>query len=130
MKLTINTLDDFLIVHVSGAVDINATGPLSDALVAGVCDGWKKLIVDLSEVSHVTHAGARGLIVAAKLLQTGRRGELRICGANEPTDALLRSFGFHHLLKCDPTLEMSILALSFSTGRTRSEAPSLWKNVA
>lgn len=118
MKLTKIMIDDFLIVEVDGIVDSNATGPLCDTLVEAVGDGWKKLIVNLAGVPYATHAGVRGLIVAARLLRTGR-GEMRVCGANAATGKMLRGLGFHHLLKCDPTVEYSILALSGSVIWTR-----------
>lgn len=110
MKLTKIMIDEFLIVEIDGVIDSNATGPLCDALVEAVGDGWKKLIVNLAGVPHATHAGVRGLIVAAKLLRNGR-GELRVCGANAATGKMLRDLGFHHLLKCDPTVEVSMLAM-------------------
>jgi len=121
MKISKIMIDDFLIVEIAGIVDSNATGPLCDALVESVSDGWKKLIVNLSGVGHVTHAGVRGLIVAAKLLRNGR-GEMRICGANAATEELLRGLGFRHLLKCDPTVEVSMLAMVSSSGDARPVA--------
>lgn len=116
MKITRTAIDDFLVFEIDGVIDRNAAGELSDTLVEAVQDGWKKLVVNLSGTSHATHAGVRGLIVAAKLMRYGR-GELRICGANAATGKLLRGLGFHHLLKCDPTVEHSILALSGSVAR-------------
>lgn len=113
MKLSRHAIDEFALVEVSGIVDSNAAGPLCGMLVECVGDGCKKLIVDLSGVTHVTHAGARGLIVAAKLLRSGG-GEMRVCTARPAAEEMLRGLGFHHLLKCDPTVEHSIIALSGS----------------
>ena len=110
MKITKHAVDEFLIVEISGILDSNSSGALFDALVEAVGDGWKKLIVDLSGVAFLTHAGVRGLIVAAKLLRNGR-GDMRICGVDRPGAAKLRSLGFYHLLKIDPTVEASMLAL-------------------
>lgn len=110
MKITKHAVDEFLIVEISGILDSNSSGALFDALVEAVGDGWKKLIVDLSDVAFLTHAGVRGLIVAAKLLRNGR-GDMRICGVDRPSTAKLRSLGFYHLLKIDPTIEASMLAM-------------------
>lgn len=121
MKISRTAIDDFLIVEIEGILDGNAAGPLSDTLVDAVSDGWKKLIVNLACVPHATHAGVRGLIVTAKLLKSGR-GEMRICGANAATEALLRGLGFHHLLKCDPTVEVSMLAMFASVDHGRPAA--------
>jgi hypothetical protein len=40
------------------------------------------------------------------------RGELRICGASKSVEAMLRGLGFNHLVRCDPTVEVSVIALS------------------
>mgnify|MGYP000527785501 CR=1 FL=1 len=110
MKLTRTKIDDYLIVEISGILDSSASGPLCDALVEAVNDGCRKLIVDLSGVGHLTHAGVRGLIVTAKLLRNSS-GAMRICRVNRAGVAKLRSLGFYHLLKIDPTVEASMLAL-------------------
>ena len=58
------------------------------------------MVVDLEGVSSMTRAGARGILVAAKMLQC-RGGEMRICGANEGVRRGLLNTGFRHLLAVD-----------------------------
>jgi len=70
MQLSFRTLDGAAIVSVAGIVDSRSAGQLYDALVACIDNGTAKLVVDLSGVHIMTHAGARGLVVAAKLMQT------------------------------------------------------------
>lgn len=114
MKIAVSTIDEFQIVEITGVVDRNAAGAVYDALVEAAGDGRRKLVVDLSGVRHMTRAGTRGFVVAAKLMRPGQ-GEMRICGASRATEALLRGLGHFHLLKCDPTIEMSILSLSYAS---------------
>lgn len=119
MELSFTPVDDILVVSISGAIDRHASGPLYDALVGRVRSGWTKMIVDLSDVDLLARSSVRGLVVAARLLM-GAGGELRICGANNSIAALLRGLGFNHLMRCDPTIEASIIALSAGAATTAS----------
>lgn len=110
MNISTAYLRGLLVVSVSGVVDRNATGRLSDALVDCVRKGSGMLIVDLSQVRLMTHAGARAFIVAAKLMESAG-GQMRMCGARIPVDIVLRGLGFNHLLKLDATLAASVEAL-------------------
>lgn len=106
------------IIELSGPMDSKNAGALFDALVVNAEPGSADLIVDLYGVTRATRAGVRGLIVAAKLRQvTGRR--TRICGAVAHVAALLKGFGYDHLLKLDPTRADAFAALmSESAERT------------
>lgn len=110
MKLSTRILDRVAIVSVAGAVNSRTAGQLYDGLVERTHEGSSNLIVDLSDVHVMTRAGARGLVVAAKLMQSAR-GDMRICGAQPSIEGFLHKLGFHHLLKCDPTLEASLARL-------------------
>lgn len=111
MEINTLTKSGFTVIRVFGDIDRNASGRLLDALVSATEDGSAKVILDLSGVRFATQAGIHGIIVAAKLLKTGR-GALRICGASLSVESLLRSLGFNHLLKFDPSLNVSITVLS------------------
>lgn len=111
MDINCVTRCGFTVVRVFGDLDRNASGRLLDTLIACAGDGSAKLIVDLSGVRFVTQAGVRGIIVVAKLLKTGR-GAMRICGASLSVESLLRSLGYNHLLKFDPSLNVAITILS------------------
>lgn len=126
MRLSIRTLDGVVIVSVAGTVDSHAAGDLYDALVRCIGEGSTKLIVDLSGVHIMTRAGARGVIVAAKLMSTGNT-EMRICSAPRAVEDFLQSLGFTHLLKCDPTLRSSLAHLSAGEVRdARTPAAAVW----
>ncbi|MGD1876258.1 MAG: STAS domain-containing protein [Kiloniellaceae bacterium] len=107
MQISYETIDGVAILGVTGAVDSHAAGQLSDALVQCISGGAKKMIVNLSGVHIMTRAGFRGLVVAAKLMETAQ-GEMRICGALRSVDDFLRRSGFTYLLTCDVTLQASL----------------------
>ncbi len=120
MKISVNSVRGVEVVSVSGVVDRRAAGTLSDTLVATVRNGSRALVVDLSEVTLLTHAGAPGLVVAAKLMETAR-GRMRVAGARPLVAMVLKDLGFNHLLRHDPTVAAAITALA---GETRSDAPA------
>lgn len=111
MKIIISRLDGATLVELSGVVGSTTSGHLYDTLTRLIGAGDSRLILDLSRVERLTRAGARGLIVAAKLMQT-RRGEMRICGAEADVEAALQDLGFRHLLRSDPDLGTALAALS------------------
>jgi anti-anti-sigma factor len=112
MTYAVSTVDELKIVEISGVVNSLTAGRVYDVLVAAAGDGETKLIVDMSGVHLITRAGIRGLVVAARLMKPGR-GAMRVCGGNRAVAALIRGLGLPHLLKCDPAIEMSVLALSY-----------------
>lgn len=109
MYSSYNELADIRIVRLEGIIDSSVAGQTYDLLVENSLEGGH-IIVDLSGVHEITRAGARGLIVAARLQQT-LRGDMRLCGATPAVDDFLKGLGFSHLLKCDSTIEESRRAL-------------------
>ena len=79
MNFTMYVSKGVLVVGPHGTLDSRSTGPLCDALVAAIREGWRHVAVDLSALDTLTRAGIRGLIVGAKLMQAAG-GELRLCG--------------------------------------------------
>lgn len=125
MEISITLFDEHPLVEISGAVDSKAAGSLYDALTDCVGKAGATLIVDLSHVSHLTHAGTRGLIVAAKLMKS-RRGEMLIRAAAPSTEAFLRSLGFDHLLTFEPVLEAAKARTRLSpSSEARKPRPTL-----
>lgn len=117
MEASIKAEHGFLVVEVAGAVDRAAAGELYDVLVNWAVDRDARMIVDLAGVPVLSHAGARGLVVAARLLRQAR-GDMRICGANDKVAAVLQSIGFDHLLKLEPTRAAAMAAMSFHAPKT------------
>lgn len=126
MKLSFRTLGGVQVVSVAGIADSRSAAALSDALVGALRDGALKLAVDLSGVHVMTHAGLRGMTVAARLAQAAG-GEVRLCNARPAIQDLLQGLGFNHLLKCDPTLALAVSRLAGErTGQgagTKAPAP-------
>jgi len=58
------------------------SGEVMDALVDLVQGEENKLLLNIKDVSFISSAGLRSILVAAKLLQNSD-GQMRICSANE-----------------------------------------------
>lgn len=111
MELSIAMVDDIAVVGIAGVVDGRAGGEILDALTGVLLDGTSRLIVDMSGVTQLSRAAIRGLVVAAKMA-AHRKGRMRICGATGQTATVLRGVGHGYLLKLDPVIEVSVLALA------------------
>lgn len=121
MEIAVTRFDGFQLVKLSGALDRNAAGPLYEAMVQCVGDGSAKTIVDLAGVDRLTPAGVGGLVVAAKLTQTGG-GALWLCNADTEVEAQLRSLGHNHLFSFDRSVE-AVIALLLA-GAEQDAAPT------
>ena len=117
---TETTPDGIVIASVAGTLDRRAAGPLCDALSDCVACGARALIVDLGEVTCLTRAGSRGLVVAARLLHTAG-GRMRICAAARPVETLIHELGYDHLLFCDADHATSVARLR--------DAPAAWPGL-
>lgn len=114
------------IVTFAGSIDRTASGTVYDLLLKSV--GWKgaKLAIDLSRVTRLTRAGARGLIVAAKLAsRTG--GEVRICGAKPMIFVFMRGLGFESFIKLDRSLDEGLALLGPDGGEAGADPAELEK---
>lgn len=99
MDLSFNGNKDTRIFAVCGVVDSASAGQLLDAIVAACLQAsGKTLIVDLGGVAHMTRAGLRGFVVAAKLAKC-RGGALHIRGARASVAGVLNDLGYNHLFR-------------------------------
>ena len=113
MNISIQLLDDIIVVTIGGVVDSSSAGQLYDALVAQVSADAQKIIVEFTDTVVLNRAGIRGLIVASKILRT-RRGQMRICGVQPQDEQFLNSVSFRHLLTIDRDRAASIFAMAES----------------
>ena len=90
------------IVDLDGRLDTSSSGDTGDELVRLVQEGRKKLLLNLEKVEYVSSAGLRAILVAAKLIQTGR-GEMRICRPNKAVREVMEVSGFDNLLRLHET---------------------------
>jgi anti-anti-sigma factor len=93
LEIAVEHLESIVVLHIAGPVDSNTAPQLQEPLlrVAEAPTGTVEL--DLAEVSYMSSAGLRVLVLAAKALQ--KRGErLRLVNVPLPIYKILNLAGF------------------------------------
>jgi len=97
MQITTNEVAGVTFVNLVGELKSTTSGEVMDALVGLVQNGENKLLLDIKEVSFISSAGLRSILVAAKLLKNSS-GQMNICNANESVKKVLETSGFTSLV--------------------------------
>ena len=103
-------IDGITLVDISGRVDSSVSGQVMDQLNGIVSSGVTKLVVNLKQVSYISSAGLRSILVAAKLVKSGN-GEMRLCQPNDLVRKTLEESGFSNLIRIDEHESQSVAAL-------------------
>lgn len=97
-------------VDMSGRLDSSVSGQVMDQLNEIVNAGAKKLVINLKQVSYISSAGLRSILVAAKLIKSSS-GEMRLCQPNDLVRRTLEESGFSNLIRVDDQESQSVAAL-------------------
>jgi anti-sigma B factor antagonist len=73
LEITLEHLESAVVLHATGRVDSNTAAQLQEPLLLAAAAPTGAVEVDLAEVSYISSAGLRVLLLAAKALQ--KRGE-------------------------------------------------------
>lgn len=93
LKVTLEHLESLVVLHVAGPVDSNTAPQLQEPLLRVAEAPTGAVELDLAEVSYMSSAGLRVLVLAAKALQ--KRGErLRLVNVPLPIYKILNLAGF------------------------------------
>jgi len=110
MNILQRQIDGITLVDISGRVDSSVSGQVMDQLNGIVSSGVTKLVVNLKQVSYISSAGLRSILVAAKLVKSGN-GEMRLCQPNDLVRKTLEESGFSNLIRIDEHESQSVAAL-------------------
>ena len=95
----------------SGRVDSSVADDVTAQLDRLVNAGATRLVVNLKEVSYISSAGLRSIIVAAKLTRS-LNGDMRLCEPNALVSKILDASGLVNLIKIDTHEAHSLAALA------------------
>jgi anti-anti-sigma factor len=98
MKIETRTVDDVLVVDMSGKLDSLASGEAGDRMVEIAQGESRWVLLNLEKLEFLTSAGVRAILRGAALLK-GRRGELKICNPRGGIRDVLKNSGFDSLIK-------------------------------
>lgn len=95
--MTINTemKDATATLHISGRLD-TTTAPELESTVAALPDGIKELILDMAEVTYISSAGLRVLLISQKKMN--KLGSMKLTGVCEAVMDVLEITGFADIL--------------------------------
>jgi anti-sigma B factor antagonist len=110
MKISKRQVDGITVVTLDGRLDSSTSGQVMDELCGFVNSGAVMLILNLRNLTYISSAGLRSILVAAKLAKT-LNGDMRLCEPNGLVSETLASSGFSNIIKLDSREEIFIEAL-------------------
>ena len=90
-----------LVVATQGRLDARTAGEFQGRLSASIDGGETRVLLDFSDLTNISGAGLRSLLVAAKRLQGGN-GQFAICGLTETVATAFKVSGFDAIIKIFP----------------------------
>jgi len=98
MKIGTRTIDNVLVIDMSGRLDSRSAGDAGDRIVHFAQGKDRRILLNLQHVEYVSSAGLRVILLGSKLLQENQ-GELKICCPGEAVARVLEMSGFHSLIR-------------------------------
>ena len=111
MKISKRQVDGITVVTLDGRLDSSTSGQVMDELCGFVNAGAIRMILNLRNLTYISSAGLRSILVAAKLTKS-LSGQMRMCEANDLISQVLENSGFSNLIKVDSQEEESVKALA------------------
>lgn len=93
LTITIEKETGFSIAHASGKIDATTSDDLEDALVDLLEQGEDNIILDMEDISYISSAGLRVLVVVTK--QVYDSGHFCLCNANDNVLEIIEMAGFN-----------------------------------
>ena len=97
MEITTTTISDVQVVAFTGKVDTNTAPEVEQAFLALLEAGHADLLANFENLSFISSAGLRVLLVTAKKAKA-KSGELRVCCMNETVKEIFDISGFATIL--------------------------------
>ena len=87
MEVTTHVFGEAVILSIDGDMDAATSPLLAQKVNALLAEGKAKLVVDLSNVLFMDSSGLATLVLVHKRTRSAR-GEIRVCGLQEPVQEL------------------------------------------
>jgi len=101
---------DMTVVRLSGRLDSSTSGDVMDQLNAVVEKMSTRIVLNLENVTFMSSAGLRSILVAAKLAQSSG-GQMRMCCPRPLVSEILINSGFSNIIHIDTSEEQAIASL-------------------
>jgi anti-anti-sigma factor len=110
MEITEDRTADVLILSLSGKLDATTAKTFEDKILAEIEAGDRRLMIDLSQLAHVSSAGLRVILIAAKRLRS-KDGKIALCSLQDHVQQVFDLSGFSSILSIYASREEGIKAL-------------------
>ncbi|MDE2792129.1 MAG: STAS domain-containing protein [Paracoccaceae bacterium] len=111
MEITTTTENGAVFAAVSGRVDGSNAKQFEDGLMAGVGEDSQALVLDLAELSYISSAGLRAILLTAKNLGK-RNSKFLICSLNPAVAEIFSISGFDRIITIMKTRDEARASLS------------------
>jgi anti-sigma B factor antagonist len=109
MEISTDSFDTVTAVTVKGRVDSTTADKLRDLLTEMVQAGSARLVVDLKEVTYISSAGFRTLLITARSVEQAK-GKLALCGIGGEVKRLFDIASFTELFTILPNRDDAVAA--------------------
>ena len=116
MEISVTPIDNVTAVAVKGRVDSLTADSLTTRLGELVRSGSYRLLIDLREVSYISSAGFRTLLVTARSVAQAS-GAMVLCGIAGEMQSLFELTGFSKLFTILPDRDDALASLRTANGR-------------
>ncbi len=97
-------MDEALVINVIGRIDgVNASQFSTDLDANAESHEGPCVVLDLSELTYISSAGLRSLLMFAKTLKEHHKA-FSLCALSDPIREIIETTGFHKLIDTHPTL--------------------------
>jgi len=110
MELDTTALDTVTAIAIKGRVDSTTADRLRDHLAEVIGAGSAHLVIDLKEVTYISSAGFRTLLIAARSVDRAK-GKLALCGIGGEVKRLFDIASFTELFAILPNRDDAVAAV-------------------
>jgi anti-sigma B factor antagonist len=111
MEIAAATFDTVTALTIKGRVDSTTADRLRDQLSELIQVGCARLVIDLQEVTYISSAGFRTLLITARSVENAK-GKLALCGIGGEVKRLFDIASFTELFTILPNREDAVAAAS------------------
>ncbi|WP_127582956.1 STAS domain-containing protein [Paenibacillus koleovorans] len=104
MEIGVSKQPNCTIISLNGRLDGTTFNQVETALLEQIAHGELKLVLDCSQLSYISSAGLRVLLVAAKKMKAAK-GSMSLSGLNENVKEVFEVSGFSSIFTIYATSE-------------------------
>jgi anti-anti-sigma factor len=109
MQINVERKNETLITKVEGRIDGGNAREFENALSAAIRDDDRSLILDLEDLSYISSAGLRVILLIAKTLRK-RDAEFLLCSLSDPIREVFKISGFDKIIPVHDTRAEALAA--------------------